>query len=108
MVLVVGLCGCATEHGAYLRQHVGTFLTIELKRDALGASSNVPVSPCTDTMNGGKVSLTGRLIQVERGAIVLQAVEGKPTYWIPEDAILMVVEGKAGLSEQSDPKYLNR
>lgn len=95
VLAAVCLCSCVRSHATYLRGQIGKTCKVQFKRNALGGGATLPVSPTTDSINGAVVSVSGTLKAVEHQAIVLAS--GNQVYWIPEDAILMVV------SEQGAP-----
>ena len=81
----------------------GTICTVQFRRDALGAGANIPVSPLTNIADGAAVSVSGKLIAVNREAILLEwenrdSIIHKneiPTYqvhrlWIPKSSILLI------------------
>ena len=62
--------------------------TVQFRRDILGASRELPVSPMTDIQNGAEVSVSGRLLEVNEEWVVLE--QGKQELWIPRDNVLLI------------------
>jgi hypothetical protein len=86
------LASCSDHHNAYLKQKIGTRVSVEFKRNALGCAANLPVPPTTGTINGADVVQSGTLERVESRAIVIS--DDHASYWIPMDAILTVTCSK--------------
>lgn len=66
----------------------GKNVTVQFRRDALGSAHTLPISPTTDSQNGAKVSLQGKLIKVNEEWVVLEYQKKK--HWIPRDAVLLI------------------
>ena len=62
--------------------------TVQFKRDLLGASANLPVSPTTESINGVSVSVSGTLLSLDREWIVLKS--GNGTVWVPRQNVLLL------------------
>ena len=99
-VLVVALIAGVVALGYWLRperpllsEWIGQNIRIQFHRDALGAASNLPISPDTDEINGASTSITGRLVSVSDPEIVILRSRGNQEarpHWIPRDAILFI------------------
>jgi hypothetical protein len=89
LMTVVGGC---SEPGPPL----GTACKVHFRRDALGGSTELPVSVTTDSYNGAEVSISGKLAQVTDQWIVLtidipeHQGGGHREYWIPRQAVLLI------------------
>jgi hypothetical protein len=66
----------------------GMECVIQLRRDALGAGSDIPVSPITYNRNGADVMVRGEMIAVNREAILISS--GPNRFWIPKSNILLI------------------
>ena len=88
ILMTVGLSSCSPGPSSFLKQQVGSMVTIQFRRDSLGAGASTPVPPNTDSFNGADVSMGGKLTDVEPAAVVIQSIN--KSYWIPTDAILSV------------------
>jgi len=75
----------------------GKIYTVQFRRDALGAASNLPIGPNTDVINGAVVSIRGELIAADHDAILLDQVNvnlirgdvpAMKRFWIPKNSIL--------------------
>ena len=89
------------DYEAYLAPKPGTMVTVQFRRDALGAASNLPISPTTGSINGARVSIQGNLVAVNQEAVLLLSMEGHSRriidgipqprlLWIPKSSILMI------------------
>ena len=99
-VLVVALIAGVVALGYWLRperpllsEWIGQNIKIQFRRDALGAASNLPISPDTDEINGASTSITGRLMSVSDSEIVImrskRKQEARP-HSIPREVILFI------------------
>jgi hypothetical protein len=75
--------------------------TVQFKRDALGASANVPIPPGTDEVNGAKISVSGILKTVTSEWIHL--VSDKNDLWIPKSSVLLIKIPKAEQDAAANP-----
>lgn len=76
-----------------LSEWIGQNIQIQFRRDALGAASNLPISPDTGEINGASTSIIGRLVSVSDSEIVMMRSRGKREarpHWIPREAILFI------------------
>lgn len=83
-VMTMILSGC----GRPSQPPTGKNVTVQFRRDALGSAHSLPISPTTDSINGARVSLTGKLIIINEEWVVLDFEKNK--HWIPRDAILLI------------------
>jgi hypothetical protein len=67
---------------------LGKNITVQFKRDALGAAASSPVPPMSGMHNGAETSIAGTLKNVTPEWIVLDR-NGSET-WIPKTAILLL------------------
>lgn len=75
--------------------HPGAACVVYIRGDALGAGSNIPIPFGTDSMNGARVSVSGKLLAANPDWIVIET----PTdaggsrggqLWIPRENVLAV------------------
>lgn len=81
-----------------LDQWVGTEVTIQFRRDLLGAAGS-PIAPNTTWLNGTKVSLDGLIVSVHESGVLFDChykMNSGDTelrhseFWIPNDSILAI------------------
>ena len=77
-----------TSRAHPLSSSVGKTCIVQFKRNALGGAADLPVPPTTDTINGAKVSMAGKL-QAVRNDGILMRINDKVT-WVPMDSVLLV------------------
>ncbi len=110
LAMILGVAAAAviaaTQLGAgpvpidQLSARVGRDCKVQLRRDLLGAASNLPVSVFSDAVQGLAVSIIGELAAVNDSWIVLKTTRRESTearvnirkdeIWIPRDAVLLV------------------
>ena len=88
LIVAVLLSSCFSDRYSYLNSKRGKPCTVQFKRNALGGAAAIPVSPLTGGINGADVAVYGTLKKVDKDAITV--INGKTTYWIPKDSILLV------------------
>jgi len=103
VVIIAGVACWYTHHpnrprtsGLEIDLKPGTICVIQFRRDALGASFAAPLT------TAGHVSIVGRVIAVDREAIILERTEdayrmgGAPIerLWIPKSSILLIGYGE--------------
>jgi len=73
----------------------GGYYTVFIRRDMLGAATNLPISPTATSINGASVSVQGRLLDINHEALLLENTDrgGRSLYWIPKNSILMIQIG---------------
>lgn len=99
--LLIALSGCVSKVNSEtsqskssdmsrgeLHQWIGKRVSVQFRRDALGAAAPVPVSPTTGSFNGAATIVAGKLIKVDSESIVIGPKE-RPK-WIPREVILFV------------------
>lgn len=99
-VLVVALIAGVVALVCWLRperpllsEWIGQVIEIQFRRNALGAASDLPISPDTGQINGAATSIVGRLQSVSDSEIVIMRSRGNQAahpYWIPREVILFV------------------
>ena len=76
-----------------LSEWIGQNVRVQFRRDALGAASNIPISPDTGEINGASTSIIGTLVSVTESEIVIMrsrlSQQARP-HWIPRETILYV------------------
>lgn len=68
----------------------GTVVSLQFRRDALGAAANLPVPPTSDSHNGAPVSIQGKLVTITDDWIGLDRDSRR--HWIPRETVLMLIE----------------
>tara|TARA_R110002126_G_scaffold4409_19_gene23231 strand:- start:2116 stop:2412 length:297 start_codon:yes stop_codon:yes gene_type:complete len=68
----------------------GEYVTVQFRRDALGVSHGLPVSPTVDSMNGASVNLRGKLLAVDKNWVVVK--DDANTHWIARPSILLLTQ----------------
>ena len=71
---------------------LGASCTVQFRRDALGASANLPVPPTTSSINGANVSVGGKFSKMNEDWVVLKG-GNKGEIWIPRSVILLLEVG---------------
>jgi len=79
----------ASPAGARLAQMHSRMCTVQLRRDALGAASNLPVSPMTGGINGAQVAIVGKLRSFDDAWLALET-EKEGLLFIPKEVVLLV------------------
>jgi hypothetical protein len=67
----------------------GSYCTIQIRRDWLGVSRDMPLSITTDGINGAQLSFSGKLKNVTDEWVVA-IDQNKHEYWIAREAILSI------------------
>lgn len=67
----------------------GAYCSVQIRRDYLGASRELPVSPTTSSINGAEVSVSGRFLRADAEWIVLSDIDHREL-WIPRSVILLM------------------
>jgi len=90
VVLAVVLTSCTNKTVTHpLTSAIGKPCEVQFKRNALGSAADLPVPPTTGSINSAQVSVSGTIRAVTNKSILIDS--GKKAYWIPLDAILLVV-----------------
>lgn len=71
-----------------LSQWIGKNVSIQFRRDALGAAADLPVPPTTGSINGAQTTVAGKLLKVHASSILIG--EEQHPKWIPREVILFV------------------
>src|SRR5688572_8231138 len=79
----------ASPAGGRLAQMHSKMCTVQFRRDALGTAGAVPVSPMTGGINGGQVSVTGKLRSFDDEWLALDT-EKQGVLFIPKEVVLLV------------------
>ncbi len=78
---------------------LGQYCLVQFRRDMLGRASDLPVSPTTNSINGVTVAIEGKLLAINRDAILIERqnpayiINEKPKIthvWIPRSYILLI------------------
>jgi hypothetical protein len=99
-VIVLTFAGCGglggqEGKGAGQPAAPGAYCTVQFKRDVLGASRELPVSPRTGSINGAKVSVSGKFLRMTESWLVIHSADSRGAIdenretWIPFENILL-------------------
>lgn len=97
-VLLLTGCGERTSKESSLTKWEGREVTVQFRRDLLGAAGS-PVSPTATWVNNAMVSLKGTLVEASPDGVFLDshyklnvddAEAQQSIFWIPKVSILMV------------------
>ncbi|MEM9294944.1 MAG: hypothetical protein AAGA57_04005 [Planctomycetota bacterium] len=70
---------------------VGAYCTIQFKRDVLGASGDLPVSPTADSIHGASLSIRGSLVTMNRDWVVIKQEDvAVAEVWVPRANVLLL------------------
>jgi hypothetical protein len=86
LLVAVVLVGCNQQ--VTEQPPVGSSVTVQFRRDALGSANANAVPPTTDSINGAAVSMGGSLTKVNKDWVVIES--GGKTFWIPKSAVLLI------------------
>jgi hypothetical protein len=97
ILMVVGIMlttGCeqraeAAPTGGRLAQMHTRICTVQFRRDALGASRDLPVSPMTGGINGATVAVVGKLRSFDDAWLAVDT-EKDGVVFIPKEVVLLV------------------
>jgi hypothetical protein len=67
---------------------VGEYITVQLRRDALGAGANLPIEPLTNSFNGATVNVNGELLALNKQWVVVK--DGERMHWISRPSVLLL------------------
>ena len=67
----------------------GRYCAVQFRRDALGASADLPVPPTTSSINGADVSVSGKFSKMNEDWVVLTDSRDAEI-WIPRSVILLI------------------
>ena len=104
IITAIALGGCSPEQtdSSALDKWVGSQVTVQFRRNLLGATGN-PIAPTSTWLNNTKLSLNGKISEVSKEGIFLDArykMNSGDTQlqesiiWIPADSILMIEKRK--------------
>ena len=85
------LVGC--ESPGPIESRIGRNCAVQIRRDLLGTTSNLPVGVETENINGSAVALSGKLIEESADYVVLLLPEpANPPreYIVPRTSILFI------------------
>ena len=93
--LLVGLLGCSPPDVAVTdtlngpdAPRVGEFVTVQLRRDHLGAGAYQPIDPTTYSRNGRATCVRGKLqVLTDRWVVVDSGAE---RHWVARSSVLLV------------------
>jgi hypothetical protein len=97
--VVLGTTGCDNKTSGSqssperICPKLGASCTVQFRRDALGASANLPVPPTTSSINGANVSVGGKFSKMNEDWVVLKG-GNKGEIWIPRSVILLIEVGE--------------
>jgi hypothetical protein len=64
--------------------------TVYMRSDVLGKRDEQPTPVLTDVLNGARVSLSGKIVELRSDAVVLIYGESQRRVWIPRENVLAV------------------
>lgn len=89
LALIPFLSACSEKRPAAENPPTGREATIQFRRgDGLGGGGDLPVNPTAHAINGGKVSLSGKIIKIEGDWVVVEVA--REEIWIPKASILLI------------------
>ena len=95
IALLVGIVGCAPPDVAVTdtldgpdAPRVGEFVTVQVRRDHLGASSDLPIPPTTHSYNGAATCVRGKLQVLTDRWVVVDS--GSERHWVARSSVLLV------------------
>jgi hypothetical protein len=91
---VLGMAGCESKTSSRSSTNgicpkAGAYCTVQFRRDALGASRDLPVPPTTGSINGAEVCVSGKFSKMNEDWVVLTESKGGEI-WIPRSMILLI------------------
>ena len=95
---VLGMTGCESKTPSTrsstnrICPEAGAYCTVQFRRDALGASRDLPVPPTTGSINGAEVCVSGKFSKMNENWVVLTESNGGEI-WIPRSMILLIKVG---------------
>ena len=94
-IALLVMAGCNIEAGnniavarPLLKDKIGKECTIQFRRDALGAATEIPVPVNSDQHNGAQLSISGRLKIYNQDGAMLE--HDSMQSWIPAESILLI------------------
>ena len=98
-IIIGSLVSCDTEpkdntesndqiEAELLEHNIGKYCTVQLRRDMLGQSADLPTPPQTDTINGADVKVSGQFVSMVDEWIIIEN-KGKEI-WIYKPNILLI------------------
>ena len=95
IVFAFALAGCQKGHestpdlsSGVLESWEGKNVTVQFRRDALGAAASLPIGPETNSINGAQTSVSGVLVQVDTESVTLES--NARQRWIPKSVVLNI------------------
>jgi len=79
----------AAPSGGRLAQMHSKMVTVQFRREALGLANTAPASPLTGGINGGQVSVVGKLRSFDDAWLALDT-EKDGLLFIPKEVVLLV------------------
>lgn len=64
--------------------------TVYFRSDVLGKTEGNPTPVLTDNLNGARVSLSGKVVELRSDAVILLYGESQRRVWIPRENVLAV------------------
>ncbi len=92
---VLGMAGCESKTPSAqsstnrIYPKAGAYCTVQFRRDALGASANLPIPPTTGNINGAAVCVTGKFSKMNEDWVILTEGDSREI-WIPRSVILLI------------------
>lgn len=95
IALLVGIIGCSPPDVAVTdtlngpdAPRVGEFVTVQVRRDHLGAGADLPIPPTTHAYNGAETCVSGKLQALTDRWVVVDS--GSERHWVTRSSVLLV------------------
>lgn len=70
---------------------VGSYCTVQFRRDLLGVNRDSPIPPTTGSFNGAQVVVSGTLVDINAEWVILdKSASTGSTLWIPRQNVLLL------------------
>lgn len=92
LLLLAATSGCDQQTNASSRAAttppVGSNCSVQFRRDLLGATMDLPISPMTSSIDGAQVNVHGTLVDINAEWVILD--RSGTTLWIPRENVLLL------------------
>lgn len=78
------------QSASVLSDKIGYSIVAYLRHDSFHHESNVPMQPTNGKVHGPDISVTGKLIGVDKEGVLIEDASLRKVYWIPRDVILYI------------------
>jgi len=83
--------GCSSENKVDINS--GDYCKVQIKRNILGASTKLPISPTTENINGAQTCVKGKFIK-DTGKFIVIEKNSHQNCWISKENILLIQVNK--------------